>query len=404
MFKYTKASENWRKKKLINLLFSVLFLNSNAFPTDNDAGNSSNACALINTLGTVFEFRANVSSLINQEFVQSSPIPLNNLVWTVELTKNNHAESLQVDLKSASNTTMPYWTCEVYAAIKLLHKDGDESKTVTTHLDKTEYSNVKNEYINTNFIDWKDFLENYVKNNEAIFEIELSMYPLNCKKPSDINQLYQRLHIVLDNVSKLKEINSSVMLLRGINWQIRIEQNEDNLTAFLSAEEHDLDMSSSYKVNGFFKLLSFDSDKEASVKMFNHEIRRGSSRVRTLLLDWASNENAPYVENDRINLLVEFKVETPKSLWANEINSLTDLSARIQQARENATIARPVHNLTIQCPVCFEHYGTGSVWTTPCGHLFCGPCLNSQLSEGRCAVCRSGINSQNIHPIYFHQD
>lgn len=394
------------KKKLINSLFSVLFLNSNAFPAENDVGDGSNACALIQQLGTVFEFRANVSSLVNQEYIQSSPIPLNNLVWTVELTKNSHAESLQVVLKSVSNTTLPYWTCEVYAVIKLFHKDGDETKAVTIHLDKTEYSNVKNEYINTNFIDWKNFMENYVKNNEAIFEIELSMYPLNCQKPTDINQLYQRLHITLDNVSKLKEINSSVMLLRGIKWQIRIEQNENNLTAFLSAEENDLDISSTYKVNGFFKLLSFDSDKEASVKMFNHEIRRGSSRVRTLLLDWneSDNESSPYVENDRINLLVEFKVGKPKSLWTNEINTLTDLQARIQQAQENGTIDRPVHNVTVKCPICLEYYGTGSVWATPCGHLFCHPCLESQLNEGTCEVCGSGINAQDSHPVYFHQN
>lgn len=220
---------------------------------------------------------------------------------------------------------LPYWTCKVQAALKLLHKDGIDNETITAVGKNLKYSNVNTIYWNPQFVEWENFITKYVNDeSEATFEIELSTSLLKCKKPSDINQMYARLHVTLENVGKIREIISSEMIVCEVTWRVRFDKKENILSATLIADEMDFKISSFYKVSGIFKLLNFDNNTEPSIMSFTHNYRRGSSQVEKTLLDMAVLESgtSPYVEDNRVNVLVEFKVDKPNSLWANEVNSL----------------------------------------------------------------------------------
>lgn len=273
-------------------------------------------------MGSVFQFTADVTDLPTKP-VKSSPITLNNLKWNVILSKSEDENWVQVHLESTSN--LSYWTCMVQASLKLLPKEDIEDEAIIASWKNVKFSHVNITYSNPQFIGWDDFINNYVNEDlEATFEIELSTSLLNCKKPSDINQIYTRLHITLENVGKIQEIVSSEMIVRGVRCRVRFVKKENILNATLIANETDIETYLSYNVSGIFKLLSFDGSTEPSVLNFTHYYRRGSSQVEKTLLDLTILENgtSPYVEDNRANVLVEFKVDKPKSLWANEVNSL----------------------------------------------------------------------------------
>lgn len=386
-----------------------VFAESLDFPIEVSIEHSNEKpCAMINTMGSVFQFTANVTNLFDKN-VKSSQISINNLLWNIMLSKSSDGEWVQVDLQSSSNTSMSHWTCLVNASVKLLHKDGIESKTISSDWKNLKYSNEHTSYWDPQYVDWNDFVDNYVNDcNEATFEIELSTGSLNCKKPLDINQIYARLHISLENVSKLREIISYEVMVRGVKWSISIAKNESNLTTSLTANEMDFEMCSSYEVNGIFKLLSFDSDVESSVLNFNHNYLRGLSQVQKTLLNFMDFDHgySPYVKDDRVNLLVEFKVNKPKSLWANEVNTLNGLQrSEASDAEDDSHSSNASPHTSLKCSICFEKYGSGDIYSTTCGHLFCHECFNKEIEYSeRCPVCRDEIYMRDFHPIYFSEN
>ncbi|KII60587.1 E3 ubiquitin-protein ligase RNF5 [Thelohanellus kitauei] len=53
------------------------------------------------------------------------------------------------------------------------------------------------------------------------------------------------------------------------------------------------------------------------------------------------------------------------------------------------------------CGICFETARDPVV--TPCGHLFCWPCLNTWLeigSKATCPMCNAHVTHENVIPIY----
>jgi len=56
-----------------------------------------------------------------------------------------------------------------------------------------------------------------------------------------------------------------------------------------------------------------------------------------------------------------------------------------------------------ECNICFE--GASQPVVTPCGHLFCWPCLYRwfevhSAQETSCPVCKSGVTKENLVPLY----
>ena len=59
-----------------------------------------------------------------------------------------------------------------------------------------------------------------------------------------------------------------------------------------------------------------------------------------------------------------------------------------------------------ECLICFDEAREPIV--TPCGHLYCWPCIYSWLQQNRqsytCPACNSGISMQSIIPLYTKEN
>lgn len=61
------------------------------------------------------------------------------------------------------------------------------------------------------------------------------------------------------------------------------------------------------------------------------------------------------------------------------------------------------------CPICLDAWDSLKrkqvpIWTTPCGHLFCYPCLRQAIHQqrgGACPQCRGHIKMAQCHKIFL---
>lgn len=63
------------------------------------------------------------------------------------------------------------------------------------------------------------------------------------------------------------------------------------------------------------------------------------------------------------------------------------------------------HDMAFTCNICYEGVKDKDPVVTQCGHLYCWPCLyrwlNTRISENTCPVCKAGVTTDNIIPIYI---
>lgn len=55
------------------------------------------------------------------------------------------------------------------------------------------------------------------------------------------------------------------------------------------------------------------------------------------------------------------------------------------------------------CIVCRENLNLDTVYSTVCGHLYCGMCILSILVNevSRCALCQRFISNADVHRVFF---
>lgn len=219
-------------------------------------------------------------------------------------------------LQSSSNT-YPFWSCDAQAKIRLLPFVG-ENRTLEWKLPKRTYKTTIPSNEVRALVSWDDFVKYYVKDNETQLEIELSTNRATFSLPSGVNQKIGRVQMLLNNVSELKDFNSTKVIAQGVTWKIHVQRKDYYLAAFLEAEEDNFNAGSNYNVSATFKLLSFDISHKPLIKNFTHNYRWGSFQEgfeQYLHWDDFFSANNKYVVKDKAHLLVQFTVEDPESLW-----------------------------------------------------------------------------------------
>ena len=56
----------------------------------------------------------------------------------------------------------------------------------------------------------------------------------------------------------------------------------------------------------------------------------------------------------------------------------------------------------VKCPICHERNKNAVI--SKCFHVFCRPCLDSQLNlrQRRCPNCQKSFTSSDVHEIYLN--
>lgn len=83
------------------------------------------------------------------------------------------------------------------------------------------------------------------------------------------------------------------------------------------------------------------------------------------------------------------------------INNPLSSSAAVASANANLNPSIEEQDARFSCNVCLDPVKDPVV--TPCGHLYCWPCLFRWLKTHHttCPVCKSGVTQENVIPIYI---
>lgn len=138
-----------------------------------------------------------------------------------------------------------------------------------------KYSNVYPSYGGGKLVDSAKFQSDYVKDNVAKFEVEFAVTPLDTRLPTPTPQFiqtYGKLYIKLNNFSAFQETVSSVKIVQGLKWRVRIEKTSNNkLAASLLVDPSDFDETSMWSVVGVYKVLPLDNARDKMETPSNYD-------------------------------------------------------------------------------------------------------------------------------------
>lgn len=353
------------------------------------------ATSKLTNYATVFHFAVNISTLSSSNSVYSPTFVLSNMNWKVKFAKKSigideNAQVLSVFLEPIWAKKEEKWSCEAQATFTLLPKDDEAGQSLERHLCAKIFDNksmVAHGF--PDFINWDEFVQNYVREDMANFEVQISTSPLLRKRTAadDINQTSATFQVTVENASQLEVSSSNDVILQGIIWNVRLKKCDKHLAVYLYCREDDVDENWFYKANVTFTLQSFHDDVGPKQLKMGAEYQRESIGWGfDDFLEWSKfidKENG-YIKKDRAILSVDLKVDPAMSKW------------KIPRKTQ------PEKGQSHECSVCLEQFLSGEIFTIKCGHLFCKPCIDKSLKNRKvCPMCNAGATTAQIHPIYF---
>lgn len=278
------------------------------------------------TSGIKFDFILDVREDITSRYVELPEFRLSEAPWKIKMYKKSigkedkKKEFISIHLVSCLETE-DRWSCEARAMFKL--NNTDENNSLIQHLPKQKFDNNCKDYGIESFIEWNEFIRNFVYKDKAYFEIKIFANPLLRGGQINIEETGKVVHHMIKDVSNLGESYSDEFDLRGIKWRIVTKRNEENLEAYLCIpDESTLDINWSWKTNVTFKLIPFNREKSAPVEIkFTEVFRWGMNSWGTHLMKWADfiDPNKFYVARDSAILFAYLNVEPAEPLWNHDL-------------------------------------------------------------------------------------
>lgn len=299
------------------LLISGLILACKGWNFNRNPSNS-----LLNPIENVIQFVVNVNNL-EVNCVDSPDYVLNALPWNIKLCKSSFVDSnnithnvVNASLVSPFDVYASKWSCKAAAVFELFPKNNKNDEIIVKNITKQNFSSGNPSYGIDELIDWNIFLEKYVMNNEAKFEIRISTdFPY---RRVETEQTSVKFYVFAKNVTK-SIFTSPDVIVRGIKWNVSTGKEGDNLAIYLHANENDLDQNESMEVSASFTLLSmdesFDQEPHRFTRVFGkkYNINRGFPD----LISWDKfiEPKNKLIENDMAMFLIELSVGEPRLNW-----------------------------------------------------------------------------------------
>lgn len=291
-----------------NISFPALLLNGNVVANDDLTTESD-----LTSVATILQYTPNGLDEL-QYGKKSQSFLLNDVVWYVYLYSSNSGISLGLQSSALSGSS---WSSDAELTFKLFPKV-ETANVIEKKLTKRTYSDRNPSHEIVEFIEYRDFLNDYTIDYEADFEIEITTSKSKRSSELGFQQIYSKFHIPLDDVSNLLTKTSPEVIVRDIKWKVVIERKGEKFGVFLEADKNDMDKTTSYVVVVIIKILTHDGSKSPYFQTFAGNVRWGSNFLgNSTILTWEefTKPDNKYVLYNEAHLLVEIKVEEPKSLW-----------------------------------------------------------------------------------------
>lgn len=292
--------------------------------------------------------------------MESQEIRVSDVNWKIQLQKKpigNDGGKMAVGVYLVSTFDEANLSCNAQATFKLLRNDNQIDQAVVKYLQKQKFTNLNHTHGFEQFVDWTDFMADFVSEGKATFHIELSAEPSQRLAQSNIEQECAKLRVSLENVSTLEESCSPEIVVRGIKWFARF------FYVFLCADKLDMDKNWSYDVDCTFTLLApRQKGEDDFIKCTSKDFNDVDDWGFKYFMKWSKFIDS-YVIGNKANFIIEFKVHEPKPMWTLDKPKLSNAST------------------SLQCAVCLECSTSGNICTIKCGHLFCQPCFTKSIEK-----------------------
>lgn len=341
----------------------------------------------------------------------SPQITLYGIPWRISVRKcqSGTEKTLGFYLHCAIDecTLSPNWTATACATIKLLRVSGRRYVDgIEGFLRPFVFDYFIREFGRNELMQWDDLLNpsnQYVKNDRIKLKVTVTaedphvMY----RSFSTIRCIDQRCEcgfqaiyeINVTNITKLMAVRSSGIVMRTRPYDIQVFKNGKDFGVCL--RQHPCSgYATSHCVNMTIELMSTSPN--------GNLIRRTKSAAEMDIISWRDmlDPTNGYVKNNSITLKIDISVNDMIGHIANGEPNVRRFGCSVCLNSSDPLANDAAERSPLKCPICLENIDNQNLTTTPCGHLFCTPCISTAVfTRGACSVCQTGMHLQDLRRI-----
>lgn len=258
---------------------------------------------------TFFRIRVTVDE-IESKCVKMPDFQLSLVFWTIQLC--NTPDAVNASLVSYYAREGRQWSSKAEAIFRLMPKD-DGSREPIEQTISSQFDNKNPSFGIEELVSWSVFMEEYVQENAAIFEVEISTEaPI---RVMHTEQISSRSIVVLNNISNFDNQLTSEFWVRGMKWRVYAVKTEENTFGmYLHVDQSDVLKNEIMTVQGNFELQTWGYGSPYQ-QSFRGDVTKKTNRLGSpKFLSWESfvNANNTFVLNDVAKIIVNFSVSEPK--------------------------------------------------------------------------------------------
>lgn len=284
--------------------------------------NRNPSTSVINPIENVIQLVVDVNDL-ELNCIESPDYILNALPWKIKLCKsivdsnNTKRNVVNASLESPFGDYMSKWSCKAGAIFKLFPKNRKNDEIIVKNITKDTFDSMSTSQGIDEIVSWETFLDKYVLENEALFEINISTESPYRKVETELTSV--KFHVFAENITKPGIFSSPRVVVRGIHWNVSIGKQGNSLAIYLHADENDMDPNESMEVTATMTLMPMDDSVQPESGQFTRLFgkRHNTNRGFSDLISWDKfiEPNNKFIENDTATFLVELSVGEPKLHW-----------------------------------------------------------------------------------------
>lgn len=234
----------------------------------------------------------------------------------------------------------------------------------------------------------------FVKNDTIVLDISINVADPNSQNKSELlfkeisndsNRDYQKFRLTIANIESLVAAKTSLFTMKNLTWNLVVYKHQRHLGVCLQKHQNE-----SCTRAMVVKVLSMKGEGKSAELVRSKHFSADDKIFSNKFISW--NELLkPYngfLNNNAIVMEVTFasNIEDARDLHRP---TAPDLKLEPEQSKT-------------ECSICWESMKEKSASSTPCGHLYCSPCITNIIKDSPyCPLCRSPVELSEIRRIFL---
>lgn len=318
--------------------------------------------------------------------ILSPKVNVRGTSWKFKIDKSmsNGKQCLGVYLYCVEKTVPTNWSQVASASIKLLSFSGTV-KPIEKYIQPYIFEKSRLR-IGTGFsvIEWSELFDaskGYVRDDtiKLEFKVEASNVNENFKELLNIEQIGESFRMTVKSVENMMAVRTLPFKLLGANFYLTGYRHHSNqigvrLEPEGMLEKCAIDLTMSLKFSG----------PEPREKSQTGQMTDSNYFVMCFEDEWLKSAQA---QNHATIIDITLDARKPHDAASN--------ANRLKTDREGGQIS-------LQCAICLDNIIRQKVSSTPCGHLFCTPCITNSVTQyKKCPSCNIATTLEQVKRFYL---